>query len=181
MRTLFLIFGLLLPLVSACASGPRPVPAPEPVAHVDLGHDHIPNPRFPHAPYNSNPGTSGSHTPYTAPWGVHEKPVPPEVFIHNLEHGGIVIGYRCPDECPELAEQLARYAEDRDLVIVAPNPALDSPIVLAAWAHTLSLSRLDDTGRAAIERFLESFYGVDHHPPGGHPHSAPPSGGSPAP
>lgn len=178
----FFVSTLLLglPLLMACATGPQPsastVPVPE--THADLGHGHIPNPRFPHGPYNSNPGTSGPHTPYTAPWGVHEKPVPQEVFIHNMEHGGVIIGYNCPQGCPDLAEELSEYADDHDLVIVAPNPGLDSPIVLAAWTHTLSLERMDDAGREAIRRFFESFYGIDHHPPGGHPHSAPPGAGA---
>lgn len=162
-------------LAWGCASGPRGetghAAVPQPVAHADLGHGHIPNPDFPHEPYNSNPASSGPHTPYIARWGLHDKSVREEVAVHNLEHGGIVIGYRCRD-CPDLVRDLAAYAEAYPMVVVAPNPRLDAPIVFAAWAHTLAVERLDAAARRAVNDFFAAHYGVDHHVGGGH-HTAP--------
>ncbi len=166
-----------------CAAGPRPAAAPPPTpaaapvaapvetVYPDQGHDHIPLPAFPHAPYLSEPPASGPHTPYTAPWGIHKKPVPDEILIHNLEHGGVVLGYRCLD-CPEVAAGLARLAAGYPLVVVAPNPKLPAPIVLSAWQHTLRVQALNDEGRWAIRAFLARYHGVDHHLRG-HVHAAP--------
>ncbi|MBI5136525.1 MAG: DUF3105 domain-containing protein [Nitrospirae bacterium] len=141
--------------------------------HADLGHDHIPLPEFPHAPYNSNPPSSGAHTAYTAPWGVHARPVPPEVWLHNLEHGGVVIGYRC-DRCDDLVDQLKDLAHGYALIVIAPDPALENRVALAAWGHTLAFDVLTGANRQAARDFIATHHGVDHHPPGAHPHGAPP-------
>jgi hypothetical protein len=172
--------GLLLILCLTawgCATGGKalaPVARPVLADFPDQGHQHLPHPHFPHAAYNSNPGTSGPHTSYTAPWGVHRQPVPDEVAIHNLEHGGVVLGYRCKD-CPDTVAALTRLTEAYRITIVAPNPRLDAPVVLSAWRHTLSLPRLDEAGLAAARTFLERHHGVDHHPRGPHPHSMSPA------
>jgi hypothetical protein len=171
--------GLAALAAGGCAAGPRsaaappptPVAAPVETVYPDQGHDHIPLPAFPHAPYLSEPPASGPHTPYTAPWGIHTKPVPDEILIHNLEHGGVVLGYRCMD-CPEVAAGLARLAAGYPLVVVAPNPKLPAPIVLSAWQHTLRVQALNDEARWAIRAFLARYHGVDHHLRG-HVHAAP--------
>jgi hypothetical protein len=167
-----------LVLLGACATPARPPAAvtradPVEAAYPDEGHEHIPFPAFPHAPYGSNPPTSGPHTPYVAPWGVHDKPVANEVLVHNLEHGGVVLGYRCAD-CPDVVKALTALAEGYPMVVVAPNPDLPAPVVASAWRHTLAVQRLDAQGRRAIAAFLARHHGVDHHAAGPHTHTAPP-------
>jgi hypothetical protein len=186
--------ALLLPLVAlwGCAAGPPARPSgpaarapaaraagPVDVAYPDEGHEHIPNPEFPHAPYLSNPPTSGPHTPFIAPWGIYGKPVPNEILLHNLEHGGVILGHRCTD-CPEVVAGLKALAKGYPLVIIAPNPALPAPIVLSAWQHALAVERLDGPSEQAIRDFLARHHGVDHHPKGTHLH-APPPADAPAP
>jgi hypothetical protein len=46
--------------------------------------------------YLSNPPASGPHWPWPANWGMHAGIVPHEWWVHNLEHGGIVLLYNCP-------------------------------------------------------------------------------------
>ena len=48
-------------------------------------------PGQPHERYNSLPPTSGPHYPFTAPWGISSEPIPEELQVHNLEHGGVFI------------------------------------------------------------------------------------------
>jgi len=144
------------------------------VAYPDQGHLHIPTPDFPHAPYLSDPPTSGPHTPYVAPWGIYTQQVRDEVLLHNLEHGGVVLGHRCTD-CPEVVAALRELAQGYPMVIVEPNPDLPAPIVLSAWQHALEVQRLDDTARQAIRDFLARHHGVDHHPAGPHLHGPPPA------
>lgn len=73
---------------------------------ADEGRGHIssqqadcpdPNPKYKH-----NPPSSGCHDPVPAQWGVGDPstPVPSTKFVHNLEHGGIVLLYKCSNDVP---------------------------------------------------------------------------------
>ena len=43
--------------------------------------------------YNSVPATSGLHNSQTAIWNLYDQPVPQINYVHNMEHGGLVIQY----------------------------------------------------------------------------------------
>jgi hypothetical protein len=125
----------------------------------DQGNRHISAETDPHEPYNSDPPTSGPHLPYIAPWGVHTRPIPLELQVHNLEDGGVVIQYNC--ECPDLAEKLRGIVRQYDRqVILAPYPSMKSKIALTAWTR---LETLDDFDGARITRFIKAYRGIDHH------------------
>lgn len=126
---------------------------------ADLGNLHIATPETPHAPYNTDPPTSGPHLPYIAPWGVHTRPIPPELQVHNLEDGGVLVQYSC--ECPELVAKLRAIVQRYDRqVILAPYPTMKSRIALTAWTRIETLEDLDE-GR--VVRFIEAYRGIDHH------------------
>lgn len=71
----------------------------------DLGNEHIQTSSDPRIAYNSDPPTSGPHLPYIAPWGVHTRPIPLELQVHNLEDGGVVVQYNCT--CPRWSTSCA--------------------------------------------------------------------------
>jgi hypothetical protein len=138
----------------------RPRPAPgEPVP--SQGHEHIPTADTPHPPYNSDPPTSGPHLAYVAPWGIHARPVPRELQVHNLEDGGVMVQYR-PDCEARVREPLAaivrRYPEH---VILAPYPGLDRCVAVTAWTR---IDKLDEVDEGRIVRFIDAYRGMDHHP-----------------
>jgi hypothetical protein len=125
-----------------------------------LGNQHVPDPDFPHAPYNSDPPTSGPHLSYIARWGVHDEPIPKELQVHNLEDGGVIIQYNRsadPDAISKLTEIVDQYREG---VILAPYPEMDSLIALTAWTR---IQKLDKFDKDKIERFIRSYRGIDHH------------------
>src|SRR5216117_4287338 len=125
----------------------------------DQGNLHIPTADSPHEPYNSDPPTSGPHLPYIAPWGVHTRPIPLPLQVHNLEDGGVLVQYNC--ECPELAEQLRAIVRRYDRqVILAPYPTMKSRIALTAWTRIDAFDAFDET---RIVRFIEAYRGIDHH------------------
>jgi hypothetical protein len=137
-------------------------------AHADLpgqkfpsqGNRHVQSVTEPHEPYNSVPPTSGPHLPYIAPWGIHTRPIPDELQVHNLEDGGVLVQYNC--ECPELVEQLAGIVRRYDrFVILAPYPKMKHRIALTAWTR---LDTMDEFDAARIERFIKAYRGIDHHP-----------------
>jgi hypothetical protein len=125
----------------------------------DQGNRHLGSAQEPHAPYNSDPPTSGPHLSYVAPWGVHTRPILPELQVHNLEDGGVLVQYNCP--CPELVAKLRAVVERYDkYVILAPYPSMKSRIALTAWTR---LETLDDFDEKRITRFIDAFRGLDHH------------------
>jgi len=129
-----------------------------------LPHPYLAHPREPHPAYASDPPTSGPRLPYIADWGVHRLPVPLELQAHNLEHGGVLIQYNCPEPCPDLAAQLEEVARQRDFVLVAPYPRMESRIALTAWGRIETLDAFDPE---RILRFVDAYAGQDHHEAGG--------------
>jgi len=96
------------------------------------------------------PPTSGPHWPTPAAWRGYDQPVPPEAWVHNLEHGGIVILYRCDTPCPELLEKLAglfdtfpksKYGHVK--LLVAPDPKLKTRLAILAWTWLDELEIFD--------------------------------------
>jgi uncharacterized protein DUF3105 len=129
-------------------------------AVLTLGNQHVASVSTPHIPYNTRPPTSGPHLPYLAPWGIHDKPIPDEPQVHNLEDGGVLVQYDCRD-CEALVAKLkaivTRYPEG---VALAPYPTMDSRIALTAWGR---IDTFDDLDEPRIVRFIEAYRGIDHH------------------
>jgi uncharacterized protein DUF3105 len=83
--------------------------------------------------YNSNPPTSGVHTPETVIYGIYDQPVRTMSTVHNLEHGGIVIRYG-PDVPQNEIDEIGKlYQEDPNGLVVAPMPGLGDTIAITAW------------------------------------------------
>jgi uncharacterized protein DUF3105 len=129
--------------------------------------------------YATNPPSSGDHYPDWAAYGVYREPVPSEYFVHNLEHGAVVIVHNCPGACPpsdaacpercaaaiaEAEALAAAFGPDpicepavRNRLVVTPLPTLDVPFAASAWGHTLRAGCFD---RATFLRFVEAHYGA---------------------
>jgi uncharacterized protein DUF3105 len=136
--------------------------APAPGVFVpSLGNAHIQTAETPHAPYNSDPPTSGPHLPYIAPWGVHTKPITKELQTHNLEDGGVVVQYKPECEAQVLEGLKSVVARYRDHVLLAPYPGLDRCIALTAWSR---IDKLDQFDERRVVRFIDAYRGIDHHP-----------------
>lgn len=124
-------------------------------SYADQGRDHI-NRGDSHAPYNSNPPTSGPHFGDWARWGIHEQELPDEQLVHNLEHGGVVIQYNCPSGCPEVVGQLKDLVGSyRSKVLLAPrvNAGVANRITLTAWGW---LDGFDDFDAVRIRAFVSA-------------------------
>jgi uncharacterized protein DUF3105 len=114
----------------------------------DLGGGHVPEGRP--IQYPSYPPTSGSHWPRPAPWGVYDFELTPEVFVHNLEHGGIAVLYHCPEPCPDLEAQLRgafailpRSKHGHVKLIAFPAPRVDHRLTFLAWTWIEELEEFD--------------------------------------
>lgn len=99
--------------------------------------------------YEHDPPTSGCHYSIAgrapvAP-GAYVTEIPAEYWVHNLEHGYIVVLYNCPSGCPgdfqQLRDWLAKQKPDPGLVqFVQQNPGVKftpyTKVLILPW-HTM--------------------------------------------
>jgi hypothetical protein len=101
--------------------------------------------------YQNQPPASGPHYPVTAPYGVSEQAIPPGYWVHNLEHGGIVVLYNCAEGCPEVVTQLRdafvslpRSRQfNRVKLVATPYNSMPSRIAYLAWGKVEELDLFD--------------------------------------
>jgi len=112
--------------------------------------------------YNTVPPTSGQHYNQAglapAAWGIKDSNLPNEVTTHNLEHGGIVIGYNnlTPAETDQLkgivrALMNGTYRK----IILEPYPLTNAKVALTSWGWLLNLQSVD---QIQIVQFTRSHY-----------------------
>ena len=127
----------------------------------DLGNEHLELEPTDYI-WNSRPPTSGPHAPGIAQWGEHDETVPEWQQVHNLEDGGIILHYNCPEGCPDVVDELRDIMREvgRDSLILEPYLNMDSKIAVTAWTRLLTL---DDIDRDQIINFIEVYREQDHH------------------
>jgi hypothetical protein len=120
--------------------------------------------------WDSNPPSSGPHFPVWAAYQAYSSPVPRGYYVHNLEHGAIVLLYNCSSPCPEIVAALeavsntipddplcsALDAGVRVRSLVTPDPLLDVRVAAAAWGWTY---RADCVDVASLSSFAAAHYG----------------------
>jgi hypothetical protein len=120
-------------------------------------------------PYSSNPPSSGPHYPEWASYGMNDAPVDARYFVHNLEHGAIVLLYKCdqPDGCVDVRAALTRVVDGlpddplcdpsvRVRALISPDPDLEAPLAAVAWGWTYEAACLDE---ASLTAFAHDHYG----------------------
>jgi len=138
------------------------------------------------ARYLTDPPTSGPHYNLRgeAPlaWGFYAQPYPPENWLHNLEHGGVVILYLCPQpetktggakliekplSCPDTQSPVEDFMSSapKDAlfhevkIMATPYPVPGHRFAMVAWGWRLFMDSWDP---GLAERFYEAH--VDNGP-----------------
>ncbi len=96
--------------------------------------------------YAQEPPTSGDHNACWAAWGAHTEQVAAENWVHNLEHGGVVFLYDCPDgSCPDEVTQLEDYAATlpEGRWVLSPYEPAPLPYSVVSWEYELELGCFD--------------------------------------
>lgn len=114
-----------------------------------------------------HPPAQGAHYSAWADYREYDAPVPWGFLVHALEHGGVVLAYRCEAPCPEITDAL-RAAIDAhgpdplcrggDLparFVMVPDPELEWPIAAVAWEHVYLATCVDPDSLGA---FVEEHY-----------------------
>ena len=162
-RRVWLWAGGVAVVVAAVAGGfaYRATVAQPGASLPDQGNRHIETLNEAIPPYNSDPPTSGPHLPYVAPWGIHAEPIPRQLQVHNLEDGGVMVQYNCPDGCPDLVGKLRAVVSGYEhQVILAPYPGMKTRLALTAWTR---LDAFDDFDERRVRGFITAYRGIDHH------------------
>jgi hypothetical protein len=126
--------------------------------HVEPGTD---------VEWTNNPPTSGPHYPVWARWDREYPTLARGYWVHNLEHGGIVLLYNCADGCPDVVEQLRNVARNMEpdatctspitkRVVITSDPLLPEGVQIAAvaWNAAYTASCYDPY----IDRFAGVYY-----------------------
>ena len=110
--------------------------------------------------YKTDPPTSGNHYGSTAEPKFYSTSVPPELLVHNLEHGHIVIYYNesrlSADDILKIRNLTDRYRGPWDAVLAVPRADIQHPLILTAWRRMLKLPRYDDN---TVTAFVDKYRG----------------------
>lgn len=114
------------------------------------------------------PTAGGDHYSVWADFGAYAQPVPWGFLVHSMEHGAVVLSYRCEGaDCAPIeaafdalrsrqpADALCVREDVPNRLIVAPEPSLEWPIALSAWGHTYRATCIDP---ASLADFVDAHY-----------------------
>jgi hypothetical protein len=144
----------------------------------EMPHEHVSPPTK--VTYAHNPPTSGCHyslgygqAPIAAGAYPYTTSVPPEYWVHNLEHGYMAVLYRCPQGCDTdfrtLRTWMAKQPPDPALealvksqpgfrpdskIILIPFPSMTPKFAAVSWDYYDPMDTVDTTE-------LQNFY--DNH------------------
>ncbi|HZU83441.1 MAG TPA: DUF3105 domain-containing protein [Polyangiaceae bacterium] len=120
--------------------------------------------------YGTKPPSSGDHYPIWAAYETYAAAIPEGYWVHDLEHGAVVVSYDCPGGCA--ADVAAAQAwidalpgdplcdpeagDPRLRVLMTPDPNLDVRFAASAWGWTL---RADCFDPVAFSAFFQAHYG----------------------
>jgi len=145
------------PVELACDGVVRSVSG-EPALHVPIGSS---------ITWSTNPPATGMHYPIWARWDTHYTSLERGFWVHNAEHGGVILLYNCPQGCPEVVDALLEVARGvapdgscqapvRNRVLVVADPLLPEEVQVAAvgWNATYTASCFDPyIGTFAAQRY----------------------------
>lgn len=152
--------------VNGNESGPPPVGVE--IAIPNEGAAHVP--AGTQVAYAARPPASGPHwssrnPPAPVQPGFYDKTLEEEQWVHNLEHGYVVILYDCRSLCDDAflddLRQLAASLAPSEIygyakVVIAPYDGLPYLLTCVAWDVQLHLDTLDDVSiRDFYERHLD--------------------------
>ena len=91
----------------------------------------------------NNPPTSGGHCPSTLPCRVYTSEQLRCQWLHNVEHGHLVLLYNCPEGCPEIVSALEAIWQSRPAgpngarrAVLAPDTKIPGAVAAVVFGHS---------------------------------------------
>ncbi|MDP9377278.1 MAG: DUF3105 domain-containing protein [Actinomycetota bacterium] len=112
--------------------------------------------------YNSNPPTSGEHTPDWYDDGVYEPGTVAELgkLVHTLEHGRINLQYKPgtpQDTVDKLQAVVAEQADGYHFLLYENTTKMDYAVAATAWGHLVGCREVNDDAFDVIRTFREQY------------------------
>jgi hypothetical protein len=165
---------VLAVVLAACGDdGGVDEPTELPVSECDGILHSIPGESGVHMPagtaieWSTNPPATGPHFPSWAGWDRHYENLERGYWVHNAEHGGVILLYNCPDGCADVVDELLAVARNAAIddtctapitkrVIVAADPLLPegTQVAAVAWNTYYTASCFDPY----VATFMRSRY-----------------------
>jgi Protein of unknown function (DUF3105) len=129
---------------------PRSVAAQGRQVPIEGNRQHVPQGQV--VPYRNRPPSSGDHYDQPAGYGFFQREIPTGNWVHDLEHGGIVVLFR-PDLCDQAcqtqlqdtyntAPSSAVFPGTRKM-LVTPYQDMDHAIAVVAWGWVDEMDAFD--------------------------------------
>lgn len=164
----FLFYGLLfvpaLYLILAGHSNTHaqtpPFRLPEGVEYYENdGHEHLKGGK--RSFYKTDPPTSGPHDPSWLPPSIYEADeTRPELLVHNLEHGNIVIYFDrsglSKSDIAWLGKLTKKHIGQWDGILMVTREDKENPLIVTAWRSILRLKGLE---KDRVLGFVDLFRG----------------------
>jgi hypothetical protein len=123
--------------------------------HAIEGQTHVPECST--VTYQTKPPSSGNHYDRWAAFKIYSNPIPEGYWVHDLEHGAVVLSYNCPDGCDAdiaaATQMLNGFPPDplclvndirvRRRSVMTPDPNLDVKFAASSWGYTLRANCFD--------------------------------------
>src|SRR5438105_1067841 len=152
-----IVLAVLVVMMSRGGSANQPaipgeIHLDDPVTNRGALYEHVPDSTPITAdPSGHYPPTFGNHYATWRPPGIYDSSVPEGNFVHDLEHGGIVILYNCEQPCPDLVNQLRplltslpRSSQFNEVkLVISPNNKIDHRLAVLAWDWEQDLDDFD--------------------------------------
>gem|GEM_PF-2155879 len=113
--------------------------------------------------YADTPPLAGDHRGQWGKWGEYDY-MPPQRYLHNLEHGGVAILYDpCLDDASKETLRAWVRAKEPDTTgafrwVMTPYAGLPAKVGIIAWQHGLFVDCWAESDLNAAEAFLTDHY-----------------------
>jgi hypothetical protein len=109
--------------------------------------------------YHDDVPAGGAHSATWLNCGIYDESIREENVVHSMEHGAVWLAYEpnLPSDQVEILRDLVRQQRSRTpepLIVLAPKPELEAPIVATAWRVQLNL---DDASDERLVQFLQRY------------------------
>ena len=156
---LAVVLAVIVIAVLAIIRGPESS-AQDRVRIPNEGREHVEEGSEPR--YVANPPASGDHYPTWSQYGIFREAVNPGHWVHNLEHGAVVLLYSCDTDCAQVVTQIDHVYEtlpdgafgEVKFVATPFDNQLETRFMLIAWNWQEEFNTFD---AVRIERFYRDF------------------------